>query len=123
MTAVSILHGIMDSVAIIVGVSWICMGVICISLSIPLRQGRVRMNGIYGIRFPQSFKSDEAWFAINRFGGARLIIWSIPMVISGIIAFFVPLNSHESLALIFGCGPLVFLFIAFIQSWNFAQRF
>jgi len=63
----------MDPTAIIIGISWILTGLICTKISIPLARGQVRRNGLYGFRFSESFQSDDAWFAINRFGGQRLI--------------------------------------------------
>jgi len=112
----------MDAVAITIGISWTICGLICIGLSIPLIRGRVGRNAVYGVRFPQSFESDEAWFAINRFGGKRLAVWSIPLTLVGIVSFFLPLKSHPGLTLVLGFAPLVFIVIPVFQSWRFAQR-
>lgn len=53
-------------------------------LSIPLIMRKVPMNSIYGVRFPQSFKSSDAWYEINEYGGKALLISSIPILLSGI---------------------------------------
>jgi hypothetical protein len=53
-------------------------------LSIPLILRRVRMNSFYGVRFQESFKSDEAWFAINEYGGKALLLSTLPILIYGI---------------------------------------
>ena len=113
----------MDAVAITVGTSWIITGLLCAGLAIPLVRGRVGRNALYGVRFPQSFQSDEAWYAINRFGGKRLIIWSIPLVATGIISFFLPLQSHTGLTLTLGFAPLIFVLIPVLESWRFARRY
>ncbi len=113
----------MDAVAITIGISWTAVGLLCIGLAIPLVRGQVRRNVLYGVRFPQSFQSDEAWFAINRFGGRRLIIWSVPLVVIGIASFFLPLQSHTGLALTLGFAPLIFLLIPVVESWRFARRY
>src|SRR5438045_6739 len=108
----------MDAVAIIIGISWTFVALLCIALAIPLVRGKVRPNTLYGVRFPQSFQSNDAWFAINRFGGKRMIVWSIPLILTGIICFFLPLKSHTGLALTLGFAPLVFILIPVLESWR-----
>jgi hypothetical protein len=113
----------MDPVAITVGISWTLAGLVCIGISIPLIRGRVRMNELYGVRFRQSFQSDEAWFAINRFGGKRLAIWSVPLIVVGLVSLFLPLRSNTGLTLVLGFAPLLFIAIPMFQSWRFARRY
>jgi len=113
----------MDAVAITIGISWTVVGLVCIGLAIPLVRGQVGRNALYGVRFSQSFQSDDAWFAINRFGGRRLIVWSIPLVAIGIISFFLPLQSHTGLTLTLGFAPLIFILIPLIETWRFARRY
>ena len=105
------------------GISWTLTGLLCIALSIPLIRGRVGRNALYGIRFPESFDSAEAWFAINRFGGKRLAAWSIPLLVVGLVSFFLPLRSNTPLTLVLGFAPLVFILIPLLQSWRFARRY
>ena len=112
----------MDPVALTVGLSWTLAGLLCIAVSLPLIRGKIGRNSIYGIRLPQSFQSDEAWFAINRFGGKRIVIWSVPMVAVGIVCLFLPLQSHTALTLVLGFAPVVFLLIPVFESWRFAQQ-
>src|SRR5258708_2228688 len=113
----------MDAIAITIGISWTITGLLCIGLAIPLVRGQVGRNGLYGIRFPQSFQSDDAWFAINRFGGKRLIVWSIPLIVIGIVLLFLPLQSHTALTLTLGFAPLVFILIPVVEAWRFARRY
>ncbi len=113
----------MDAVGITIGCGWIFTGLLCALLSVPLIRGRVKPNPIYGVRFRQSFQSDEAWFAINRFGGRQLAMWSMPLVLVGVVALFLPLRSHESLALVLGFAPLVFVLIPTVITWRFARQF
>jgi uncharacterized membrane protein len=113
----------MDPVALTIGVSCITIGIITIALAVPLVRGRVGRNGFYGVRFPQSFQSDEAWFAINRFGGRRLILWSIPMIGLGVAAFFISLQPRPILAMALTAASLVLILIPVIESWRFARRY
>ncbi|MEI8292495.1 MAG: SdpI family protein [bacterium] len=57
-------------------------------LSIPLILRRVPMNSFYGVRFPESYKSDKSWYAINEFGGKALFLASLPILISGLWGCF-----------------------------------
>lgn len=113
----------MDAVAIIVGVGWTVAGLLALGLAVPLARGKVSRNPYYGVRFPQSLRSDEAWSAINRYGGKRLAAWSIPLVAVGVAAFFLPLASNPGLALAVGFAPPAFLMIPAVQSWRFARRY
>ncbi|HLL90616.1 MAG TPA: SdpI family protein [Tepidisphaeraceae bacterium] len=109
--------------AITIGTSWTLVGLLCMALSVPLVRGRVGRNAAYGVRFPESFGSDEAWLAINRFGGKRLSIWSVPLVIVGLVSFFLPLQSNTALTLVLGFAPLAFILIPLFQSWRFARQY
>ncbi len=113
----------MDLVAVTIGIGWTVTGLLSVVLAIPLARGKVRRNALYGVRFPESFQSDEAWFAINRFGGRRLIVWSIPIVLIGIVSFFLPLQSHTWLTVVLGFAPLIFLLLPVVEAWRFARRF
>lgn len=113
----------MDPVSVTIGISWTVTGLLCAALSVPLIRGHVRPNALYGVRFAESFRSDEAWFAINRFGGKRLAIWSVPLIAVGLVSLFLPLRSNIGLTLILGFAPLVFILIPMLQSWRFARRY
>ena len=113
----------MDPVAVILGTSWTLTGVVIIVVSIPLALGRVGRNRFYGVRLSQSFRSDDAWLAINQFGGKRMIAWSVPLVLVGIICFFLSLQSHPALTLALGFVPCVCLFIPLLETWRFARGY
>ena len=98
-------------------------GMLCLGLAIPLILGKVRRNALYGVRFPQSLQSDEAWFAINRFGGKRLALWSLPLIAIGIVSLFLPLQSHTVLTVSIGFAPLIFILIPAFESWRFARQY
>lgn len=60
------------------------IAVLLAGLSIPLIFRKVPMNHLYGVRFSQSFKSNEAWYEINEYGGKALLISTLPILLSGI---------------------------------------
>ena len=50
------------------------VGLLFITLSIPLIQGRVPPNSTYGCRSPKSLANPKIWYAINRISGRDLLI-------------------------------------------------
>ena len=112
----------MDPVSITVGLGWTIAGAICILLAIPLVRGQIGRNSFYGVRVRQAFESDEAWQAINRYGGKQMIGWSIPLVVIGLVSFFLPLQSNDALTIVLGFAPMIFILIPVFNTWRFAQR-
>ncbi len=52
------------------------------------------MNEIYGVKIPKSFTSEENWYKINTYGAKVVIILhGIPLILFGIIGFFIPFRS------------------------------
>ena len=103
----------------------IACALLFIGISIPLVKNKIKMNSWYGVRIEKSFKSKENWYKINSYGGKELIIWSIPIIISGIICFFVPASyEHKDLQfLLLGIGPITLcLAIAVIRIFIYANK-
>ena len=113
----------MDPVSLTIGLSWIVTSSLCVALALPLIRGKVGRNALYGVRLPQAFASDEAWRAINRYGGKRLARWALPMIVVGIVALCLPLQANSSRALAVGLMPLAFIAIAVADTWRFARRY
>ena len=58
---------------------------LAILLSLPLIFRMVKMNGVYGVRIPESFRSEARWYQLNRFGGILGLLWGIVLGITGAI--------------------------------------
>jgi len=94
--------------AIAAGLSNIFLGALIIAVSIPLLKGKIGMNYWYGIRIKKSYDSEENWFKINKYGAQRLILWSMVLIVTGILTLLIPISETGSFLLaIF--GPLVFI--------------
>jgi hypothetical protein len=91
-------------------------------ISYPLIKGSVKMNYWYGVRFPQSFYSDESWYKINAYGGRVLTIWGFFLVVMGILIIFIPLNSSGALFALF-MGAYASIIVPIIVIYNYARRF
>ena len=76
--------------------------------SIPLVAYKIKMNHIYGVRIPQAYQSDRNWYEINAYGGKQFILWSLPMVLIGLLCLYTPyhLNSETGLILLCGIAPI-----------------
>jgi uncharacterized membrane protein len=73
------------------------IALLCAGLSVPLILRKVPMNRLYGVRFPQSFKSNEAWYEINEFGGKALLIATVPILLVGLYGFLEPPRNYSLL--------------------------
>jgi hypothetical protein len=51
----------------------ILAALLMIGLSLPLVKRKIKRNSWYGVRIPESFKSEERWLEINEYGGRLLI--------------------------------------------------
>lgn len=65
-------------------------GVVIFLISLPLIYRKVPMNGIYGIRIPAAFESDQRWYDINAYGGRALAKWSWLIIATGVVGFWMP---------------------------------
>jgi len=90
------------------------------ALTIPLFRGWIGRNNIYGIRFSQSLQSDDAWYAINRYGGGKRLL---PVVLVGIVILFLPLQPHPRLAILTGFSPLALFLAPALQAWHYARHY
>ncbi len=102
----------------------IVLGLTLIGIGIPLALGKIPMNQAYGVRFAKSFESDELWFKINRYGGKQFIIWSIPITLLGLIVLVFPTlaTGTRNFLLVCCAAPIVFVLIAVIMSYRYANK-
>ena len=103
--------------------AWTIAGLFSLGLAFPLIGNRLGRNSLYGVRFPESFRSEEAWFAINHFGGKRMALWSVPQILWGLAAYFVPMSNNTTVIILVGLLPLLFVLIPVIETWRFARRY
>jgi hypothetical protein len=113
------------NVNIILGLMNIGSALLIILVSIPLIKRKIKMNGLYGVRIKKSYESNENWYSINAYGGKQLAIWSIPMIIAGLVCFLVPINDPNQilLPLLMGVGPItICIIIALIRIMAYAKK-
>jgi hypothetical protein len=84
-------------------------GLFFAALTYPLIKGMVKMNHYYGVRFPRSYNSDEAWYKINAYGGRLFMIWGVFLAIAGATIIFIPITDY-----VVGLGIFLVLFATII---------
>ena len=68
-----------------VALAYLSAAVITIAISVPLVRRKVKMNHWYGVRIPQSFESEEAWYDINHHGGLLLLYWGFLVAATALV--------------------------------------
>ncbi len=106
--------------SIALAMATIGFGSVVALLCVPLLRGWVPMNPVYGIRFPRSMSSSERWYAINRYGAKRLLLWSVGLVVLGVVLLLVPLPPGSPLVRIVPWAPLLLL-IPVWQTYRYAK--
>jgi hypothetical protein len=101
----------MEAVNVIFGVMYIFVGVILLAISIPVMKGKVGMNHVVGVRLRKSFTSEKNWYLMNAYGGRQLSIWSVVLIVLGVVTFFIPFGGRELFILLFAFAPLIVLMI------------
>jgi len=107
---------------IFVGANLLFAGLVTIAVCVPLLRGKIRRNGVYGIRIPKSFESDEVWFQINRYGAKQMMIWAAGLMALGVGAMFLPLRGSQALGSWFGIIVVLSLSVPIFQIFRYSKQ-
>ena len=101
---------------------YILLGIVFTIVLLPLLFGKVKMNHIYGIPLEESYKSEENWKKINKYGAGRLMIWSLLLIVLGLIILeFQPITNYAYfIASIILPGAL--FAIPMLDIYNYAKK-
>jgi hypothetical protein len=97
-------------------------GLLIFLISLPLIYRRIPRNGVYGIRIPAAFESDQRWYDINAYGGRLLARWSWVIVAAGVCGFFVPQTDSPVYPLACVAVMLLAVFIPIIQILRWSRK-
>jgi len=100
-------------------------GFLLVGLAIPLVKRRIPRNKWYGVRIQKALQSEELWYQINAYGGRQMIIWSVPIILTGIVCLFVPLDETLPELVHFALGPgvmLACLVVAVVRTLLYARK-
>lgn len=109
-----------QEINIIIGLTNILSGVIILLLSILLKNGLIYTNTWYGFQFENLQSSDKKLRIINMYGSERFIIWSLPLILIGIISFYLPFEESIILAYLLSFTPIILL-IPTYESYIFSK--
>lgn len=104
-----------------VSLTYITSSLIFIAFSFPLLLEKIKMNTYYGIRISKSFESDEAWYKINRYGALQIIVWSVPLFLTGIVFLFLP-PFTETTEVILVFLPCMWLVPPVVRTFYYAKE-
>lgn len=110
------------SARIPIALSLLFLGALIIAINVPVLQGKVKRNSVYGIRTPKAFESDELWFKINRYGARQMMLWSAVTVVLGIATFFIPFANPAQLIVWFSLASLLPLLVAYVQIFRYSNK-
>lgn len=57
--------------------------------------GKVPMNQFYGMRTKRTLKDEKAWFHLNEVGGMIFAMLGFPLVLGGVLGFYLPESALE----------------------------
>ena len=112
---------IMEAENVIFGIMYVFIGLLLMGISVPLKNGKVEMNHLYGVRLRKSYTSEKNWYLMNAYGGRQLLIWSAVLVIIGMVTFLVRFNDDPLLVVLFAFGPLIVLFIPVLLILRYSR--
>lgn len=111
----------MNTPATTLGLTIILASLVMILVSIPMLMRKIPMNRWYGARFKKSFESEENWYRINAYSAKQLIIWSVFLLIVGVVALFLPLDENSGLFHAIAFSPLL-VCVPCLLSYRYARK-
>ena len=81
--------------------------VLLTGISIPLMQGRVKPNSIYGVRTPKTLSDDSVWYRSNAYGGRLLFRTSLVQLVAVVGLYCIPSLRADFVAYNLACGGVI----------------
>ncbi|MCB0731675.1 MAG: SdpI family protein [Ignavibacteriae bacterium] len=104
-------------------ITFFITGLLFAGLSIPLIRKKVKINNWYGIRLPQTMKSETVWYEVNAIMGKYLFVFGI--IIAGLSAYFYfnPLEDQFYMVYLLLAVLVIGSFLFFSLSLKFSRKF
>lgn len=97
-------------------------GAVLIGMSIPLIQGRVAPNPLYGFRVRQTLEDSKVWYPANVYSGWWLLATGVAEVVVATALYFVPNLGVAVYASIVGGVTVAGVIIGLIQSFRYLHQ-
>jgi hypothetical protein len=100
--------------------SILIVGLLLFLLNLPLTWRKVPMNRFYGFRTAAAFKSQEAWYDVNAFGGRQFVFAALFMIALGLAGFYLPEQYKDAYARFapLGVGILISIAVLRVMLWS-----
>ncbi len=70
--------------------TFVVSGLVLVGVCVPLILGVIPPNGLYGFRVRRTMEHPEIWYPVNKYGGIRLLISSLLLVVAAVSYTFIP---------------------------------
>lgn len=101
---------------------YVFVGLLLIAIAIPLIQGRIRRNYLYGFRTPKTLSDDSIWYPANKYAGKKILMAGVVTTLAAIVLDVIPgLTNYGYLS---ACAGVMFIavFTATISSFVYLRR-
>ena len=105
-----------------IGVENLAFAVLFVAIGLLLVTGHVPMNRRFGFRFQKASESHETWRKVNKYGGYRLIGWSVAMLGMGVLALFRPYEDNTVLITVLSFAPVLAIVRVVSESRRYTRR-
>jgi hypothetical protein len=68
----------------------IVFGIVSILIALPLLEGRIKPNPVYGFRVRATLENPKVWYAVNKYFAQRLLLAAVVEIIAAIALFMLP---------------------------------
>ncbi len=103
-----------------IAITTLLTGLVLFLVCLPLIYRKVPMNGVYGVRIPAAFESEQRWYDINAYGGRLMAIGALPIMLTGVIGFCLPADWFVAYASAATAVTLISVFVplVLILRWS-----
>jgi hypothetical protein len=98
---------------------YVVIGLLMVVLALPLIKGKVKPNGLYGFRVPQTLSDPDVWYAVNAHFGRRLVVTGIATTVAALLLYRLPGLDGDSYAWALLTVFALFFGVGLAQSWRY----
>ena len=98
---------------------YVVVGLLSAVIAVPLIKGKVKPNGLYGFRVPQTLNDPVVWYAVNAHFGWRLLVAGIATTLAALLFYPLPGLDVDSYAWALLAVFVLFFGVGVVQSWRY----
>jgi hypothetical protein len=112
----------MQAISLIVGLCNVTCGVVFALVGMLLASCRIPRGAWYGLTVPNASSSDRNWEQVNKYGGQRLVVWALALLLLGIVCVLLEFPPPESWMAPIGLLPIFLcVMIPILETVAFAR--